>query len=124
MVPFCQWCVKTPKKVLLAKSWGEPPPPAPPGITSLLSGRKILFDTDAQGQQSSDDYAENVDSTCTSVSEIQSFFQQVGQDVSHSEIEDWLRISDGDSGYQHLTDDEIVSQISSAVEEDNDDETT
>ena len=48
--------------------------------------------TDAQGQQSSDDYAENVDSTCTSVSEIHSFFQQVGQDVSHSEIEDWLRI--------------------------------
>ena len=61
-------------------------------------------DTDAQGQQSSDDYAEIVDSTCTSVSEIISFFQQVGQDVSHSEIEDWLRIDDGDSGYQHLTD--------------------
>ena len=47
----------------------------------------------------------------------------MGQDVSHSEIEDWLRIDDGgDSGYQHLTDDEIVSQISSAVEEDDDDE--
>ena len=61
-------------------------------------------DTDAQGQQSSDDYAEIVDSSCTSVSEIISFFQQVGQDVSHSEIEDWLRIDDGDSGYQHLTD--------------------
>ena len=46
----------------------------------------------------------------------------MGQDVSHSEIEDWLRIDDGDSGYQHLTDDEIVSQISSAVEEDDNDE--
>ena len=30
MVPFCQWCVKTPKKVLLAKSWGGCGPPSPP----------------------------------------------------------------------------------------------
>ena len=40
MVPFCQWCVKALKKVLLAKSWGAtapPPPPAPPGITPLHS---------------------------------------------------------------------------------------
>ena len=103
---------------LVASSWDEIDE-----STLRLSWRKILFDTDAQGQQSSDDYAEKVDSTCTSVSEIHSFFQQVGQDVSHSEIEDWLRIDDGgDSGYQHLTDDEIVSQISSAVEEDDDDE--
>ena len=31
MVPFCRYCVKTPKKVLLAKSWraAPPPPPAP-----------------------------------------------------------------------------------------------
>ena len=46
----------------------------------------------------------------------------MGQDVSHSEIEDWLRIDNGDSGYQHLTDDEIDSQFSSAVEGDDDDE--
>ena len=46
----------------------------------------------------------------------------MGQDVSHSEIEDWLRIDDGDSGYQHLTDDEIVSQISRVVEEDDDEQ--
>ena len=27
---YCQWCVKTPKKVLLAKSWWGCGPPQPP----------------------------------------------------------------------------------------------
>ena len=30
-----QWCVKTQKKVLLAKSWGAVAPSAPPEITPL-----------------------------------------------------------------------------------------
>ena len=41
---------------LVASSWDEIDE-----STFRLSWRKILFDTDAQGQQSSDDYAENVD---------------------------------------------------------------
>ena len=44
MVPFCQWCVITQKKMLLAKSWGGCGPPRnyPPALEMVWEQSRIL----------------------------------------------------------------------------------
>ena len=85
-----------------------------------LSWRKILpmEDNDEECQE---DHQEP--DTNPSAAEFHSYFQVFGEDVEESDIGEWLQADENDSGYSHLSDAEIISQVMSSHSLDTDDDT-
>jgi len=56
------------------------------------------------------------------VEEFQPFFQALGQEVDEGEISEWLQSDNGDRGYEHLSDTEIITEVTSEHIHDNSDD--
>ena len=87
---------------LIAVSWDEISP-----RSLQLSWRKILPETTVEPEPSIEDGQEN--DTC--VRECAFILQELGFELLDTEIEEWLGTDNSDSGYAHLNDDEIISDI-------------
>ena len=53
--------------------------------------------------------AASQDSTC--MADIQSCFQALGKNLDENEISEWLDADSTDRSYSHLTDDEIIAEV-------------
>ena len=88
---------------LVAASWNEIT-----AKTLWLSWRKILpgaFENDSQEdrvQEYSDEH---------STDQFDSLFHMLGQVLTEDETEDWLQVDEHDTGYEHLTDGDIISGV-------------
>ena len=99
---------------MIAASWNEIQPK-----TLRLSWRKIfpLEDDDDDNNQESPVCAPTVE-------EFHSFFEVLGQELDESEVGEWLQADVGDRGYEHLSDAEIIVEVTSELTQDiSDDET-
>ena len=91
---------------MIAASWNEIQPK-----TLRLSWRKIfpLEDDDDNNQESH---------VCApTVEEFQSFFNVLGQ-IDENEVGEWLQTDSGDRGYEHLSDAEIIVEVTSEPTQD------
>ena len=115
---------------LVAASWDEIKP-----STLRFSWRKIIKEeTDENSPPSANEEAEN--NTCTpcahvtddlepsdpSAEDFHSIFGMLGHDLPDSEIMEWLEADKNDRGYTHMTDDEIVAEVTQEGEQDQEDE--
>ena len=98
---------------MIAASWNEIQPK-----TLWLSWRKIfpLEDDDDDNNQKSPVCAPTVE-------EFQSLFEVLGQELDESEVGEWLQADVGDRGYEHLSDAEIIVEVTSELTQDISDET-
>ena len=90
--------------------------------TLRLSWRKILpegADLGSDGEHSIEEAA----SSCSN-EEFTSLFHMMGDDLTQDELSDWLQSDMHDRGYAHLSDDEIVANMTMESPHDSDDSDT
>ena len=92
---------------MIAVSWNEIQPK-----TLRLSWRKIFpLEDDDDNNQGSPVCAPTVE-------EFQSFFKVLGQEIDENEVCKWLQTDSGDRGYDHLSDAEIIVEVTSEPTQD------
>ena len=87
--------------------------------TLRLSWRKILPKGADQGSDG-DHSIEEAASSCSN-EEFTSLFHMMGDDLTQDELSDWLQSDMHDRGYAHLSDDEIVANMTMESPQDSDD---
>ena len=97
---------------MIAASWNEIQPK-----TLRLSWRKIL-PLDIQDEDS----AEPPDDSHAVEEEFQPLFEMLDQELEGGEISEWLQADTSDRGYEHLSDAEIITEVTSELTEDNSDD--
>ena len=112
---------------LVAASWDEIQP-----STLRLSWRKIFKEeTDENSPPTPNEEAEN--NTCTpcahvtddlepSTEDFHSIFGMLGNDLPEGEILEWLEADQNDRGYTHMTDQEIIAEVTQEEEQDQENE--